>query len=1374
MIPGSRLRIIPGLPANPSLETFEVDNVTIPLAPSPDLHLPVDGARDPSSNSRQPGPGRVTVEEVEDEDAGGIPKHLWRGDAHAARRASYQTTQLQPHLHRSARRTNHYLTDARAPCQPDSSSTSRTTRASLRLQAEQEQERATWRIAVQELFSDDEFFDDVPSPLATHNRLHDLLSDSDSESEIRSILLRNLPFPAPSRPVSPDLSYLNTSLDQWSQLPLTHPNPNLPTSPPVLTDLQQHPTMAQPFRMPFRGASGAPSFSPTTDARSIIGFFEDLDYIFDQAAPLTDKEKKTHTVRYAPDSEKTTWRALEEFTDDTRTYEEFQAAVKKEYVGDNSTGLYSLRDLDLHVSTTARGTLDSTADFNIYSRQFRAIATVLVAGRQLRTEDRDHLFINGLPPTMRTSVLDRLRITETAVRYPRDAYTIAQVTAAAHHVLEASVISLGATASPTAPVPAATPVKSEVAQLVETLNMFFSQQRMSTAQPAAPVALVRDRPPHLPAAVPQSAGCFYCDDAGHGIRTCPHVDADIAAGFMTRRAVDGKLVLPNGSFVPRTTPGNTMRERFQNYHQAYPDARSTVVNTAPQMLLDILHSAVAAVSTASTYSTAAAAPQLPTPAPTHDLDLDLEDQIESHRQEILALERRRAQHSAPSTSSRSERAGRRLVRFNDDAPPAPRPLTPAPRIPEGLLPQPSARIEEVPDEDAPVRRAPDEPTRAIARPLPPLPGPAQGVPVTAPAADTDDEYSQPPSTSDKSATTHLPVREHPFSDVRDATYAPPTQRNFGAPPPRPAVSAAPKPSPAFSTRPPVYDPQHLKNVAKRNLSAQNKLISEVELLSMSPDYCAYVRNLVTPKRTPNTTALTQDVDRTTQPSPHDMRTSRSSALANNMPAAFAAAAQASPPVDALVAQDPVEAYLKSLPPGAPRDVFEAVESTSIHALDAVFLNKTRVSCILDSGCSVLAMSEAVCHHLGLAYDPKIILRMQSANGEFNYSLGLARNVPVQVGTLSLYLPFHIIASPAYDVLLGRPFSVCAASIVRTRIDGSQTITLTDPYSGANTTIPTAPRRPPEFKMGVEDLVHDQGDIALIAGPHPDSPTPAIKAYPNLGDNISLFDLDLLLYLSGCDPDFPRTDTLRNPSVPYTLYYPDSPHSSILAFSIHSHAPSPSAPCPVSISSLPSTSSISSSVPAPAVVSAKKNIARLPFDMRQALFKAVDRDQSRWPQYHHHILWADHNTVHRCLDCSAHSAVTGSHPARPLDLAEATFLELPPDGLINTRARTLAHRREDIVRTHANVYAARILAAKKLKRELASTIHHFDSTRGTLVLVRDVASEKSLNKRTRPRYLGPYAVLLRNRRAATSLGDDDELDPTESITPDHVEDDEDAL
>jgi hypothetical protein len=56
--------------------------------------------------------------------------------------------------------------------------------------------------------------------------------------------------------------------------------------------------------------------------------------------------------------------------------------------------------------------------------------------------------------------------------------------------------------------------------------------------------------------------------------------------------------------------------------------------------------------------------------------------------------------------------------------------------------------------------------------------------------------------------------------------------------------------------------------------------------------------------------------------------------------------------------------------------------------------------------------------LTLAYDPSIKLNMQSANGEVDQSLGLSRNVPCKINTITLYLQIHIIRSPAYNILLG--------------------------------------------------------------------------------------------------------------------------------------------------------------------------------------------------------------------------------------------------------------------------------------------------------------------------------------------------------------------
>jgi hypothetical protein len=79
------------------------------------------------------------------------------------------------------------------------------------------------------------------------------------------------------------------------------------------------------------------------------------------------------------------------------------------------------------------------------------------------------------------------------------------------------------------------------------------------------------------------------------------------------------------------------------------------------------------------------------------------------------------------------------------------------------------------------------------------------------------------------------------------------------------------------------------------------------------------------------------------------------------------------------------------------------------------------------------MSEAVFHDISLAYDPSIKLNMQSANGKVDHSLGLSRNVPCKINTITLYLQIHIIRSPAYDILLGQSFDILTESTIKTSL-----------------------------------------------------------------------------------------------------------------------------------------------------------------------------------------------------------------------------------------------------------------------------------------------------------------------------------------------------
>jgi hypothetical protein len=165
------------------------------------------------------------------------------------------------------------------------------------------------------------------------------------------------------------------------------------------------------------------------------------------------------------------------------------------------------------------------------------------------------------------------------------------------------------------------------------------------------------------------------------------------------------------------------------------------------------------------------------------------------------------------------------------------------------------------------------------------------------------------------------------------------------------------------------------------------------------------------------------------------------------------------------------------------------------------------------------------------------------------------------------------------------------------------------------------------------------------------------------------------------------------------------------------------------------------------------VERPHFDVRQALFKAIDGDQAKWYKAVYSIFWADRVTIRRRMGCSPYFAVTGTHPILPLDISEATYLLPPPTttmtttDLIATRAIALQKRHSHLSALHSRVMSARLQAAVRFERDHVATIRDFDFKKGDLVLVRNTAIEKSLNRKMRPRYIGPLVVISRNKGRA---------------------------
>ena len=160
-----------------------------------------------------------------------------------------------------------------------------------------------------------------------------------------------------------------------------------------------------------------------------------------------------------------------------------------------------------------------------------------------------------------------------------------------------------------------------------------------------------------------------------------------------------------------------------------------------------------------------------------------------------------------------------------------------------------------------------------------------------------------------------------------------------------------------------------------------------------------------------------------------------------------------------------------------------------------------------------------------------------------------------------------------------------------------------------------------------------------------------------------------------------------------------------------------------------------------------------FDVRQALFKAADGDQTKWSSAAYSVFWADRVTVRKRIGVSPYFVVTGTHPILPMDIVEATYLLPSPSTLLSTtdlissRALALQKRDEDLELLHSSVFEARNKAARRFEEEHSRTIRDYDFKAGDLVLVRHTAIEKSLNRKMRPRYLGPLVVVSRNRGGA---------------------------
>ena len=115
--------------------------------------------------------------------------------------------------------------------------------------------------------------------------------------------------------------------------------------------------------------------------------------------------------------------------------------------------------------------------------------------------------------------------------------------------------------------------------------------------------------------------------------------------------------------------------------------------------------------------------------------------------------------------------------------------------------------------------------------------------------------------------------------------------------------------------------------------------------------------------------------------------------------------------------------------------------------------------------------------------------------------------------------------------------------------------------------------------------------------------------------------------------------------------------------------------------------------------------------------------------------------------------TSTHPLLPLDITKATYLLPPPDAplsstdLIAWRTVALQKCQSHLAAVASDVYTTRIKAAICFEQEHAATIVKYNIKLGDLILIRNTAIEKSLNRKMCVRYLGLLIIISQNKGGA---------------------------
>ena len=261
------------------------------------------------------------------------------------------------------------------------------------------------------------------------------------------------------------------------------------------------------------------------------------------------------------------WKSLPLF-EETSTYPAFKMAIMKLYPGVDDDHKWVISDLDKLVGAWSRNGIADSNQLGTYYHSFLNILHFLISKGCLSENEQSRVYLWGFSMEFYNSIMHRLQVKfpDNLANHP---FSLDQIHEAAEFVLKSA--SGTYLSSSIFPVPAAITLQPCPASQESLVMSFMTKEDLTMALGQFTQTLMQALWPDPLSNRPRSKhkNCNFCGSLEHWIHDCDVAEQYIKEG-KCRRNIDGKLILPSESFIPKIIPGQWFKDHFDEYHKWNP------------------------------------------------------------------------------------------------------------------------------------------------------------------------------------------------------------------------------------------------------------------------------------------------------------------------------------------------------------------------------------------------------------------------------------------------------------------------------------------------------------------------------------------------------------------------------------------------------------------------------------------------------------------------------------------------------------------------------------------------------------------------------------------------------------------------------------